>query len=237
MMRAPTTTQNSPPILLVCGASAELIQDKEANAQTRLSLLLGSIIIGSGLYGASIGLWRSPIQAFYSLIKFPLLICLTCLGTSLINWMLSNLIGAKLSFKEVARSMLLSYSLVSLILGALSPISFFLLYNTPPLGDDMNTSAYTVIKLSHVFAIAFAGIVSNTRLYKTLCAITGCKSLTVHLLIVWMLTHLLMGSQLSWNLRPFIGSPESEVEFLVPDAFEGSFFEDVYHSIITVNQE
>ena len=36
------------------------------------------ILIGAGLYGATLGLWRGPLQAFYTAIKFPLVIFLTC---------------------------------------------------------------------------------------------------------------------------------------------------------------
>src|SRR5947208_3058728 len=32
------------------------------------------ILIGAGLYGATLGLWRGPLQAFYTAIKFPLMI-------------------------------------------------------------------------------------------------------------------------------------------------------------------
>jgi len=32
------------------------------------------ILIGAGLYGATLGLWRGPMQAFYTAIKFPLVI-------------------------------------------------------------------------------------------------------------------------------------------------------------------
>src|SRR3954464_12673901 len=33
---------------------------------------IGLIIVGSGVYGASIGIWREPLQAFYTGIKLPL---------------------------------------------------------------------------------------------------------------------------------------------------------------------
>ncbi|MFL6599397.1 MAG: hypothetical protein ACJ8KF_15760, partial [Chthoniobacterales bacterium] len=32
------------------------------------------ILMGAGVYGATLGLWRGPLQAFYTAIKFPLVI-------------------------------------------------------------------------------------------------------------------------------------------------------------------
>ena len=39
--------------------------------------------------------------------------------------------------------------------------------------------------------------------------------------------NLLLGSQLSWLLRPFVGSPGLPIEFIRKEAFHGNFFEAV----------
>src|SRR6266403_1739919 len=39
-----------------------------------------AIAVGSSVYGATIGLWRAPLQSVFTAIKFPLLIFLTCIG-------------------------------------------------------------------------------------------------------------------------------------------------------------
>ena len=39
------------------------------------------ILLGTGIYGSTIGLWRAPLQSLYTAIKFPLLIFLTCAAT------------------------------------------------------------------------------------------------------------------------------------------------------------
>ena len=36
------------------------------------------IVLGGGLYGATLGLWRDGLQAAFTAIKFPLLVFLTC---------------------------------------------------------------------------------------------------------------------------------------------------------------
>ena len=48
------------------------------------------VLLGSGLYGFTVGLWRAPLQSVYTAIKFPLLIFLTCAGNALLNGMLAS---------------------------------------------------------------------------------------------------------------------------------------------------
>ena len=50
------------------------------------------------------------------------------------------------------------------------------------------------------------------------------------ILLAWLTGSLLLGSQLAWVLRPFVGSPDLPVQFLRPDPLRGNFFEAVAHS-------
>jgi hypothetical protein len=47
------------------------------------------------------------------------------------------------------------------------------------------------------------------------------------LLLAWLTVNLLLGSQLSWIARPFIGRADEAVRFLDPHALSGNFFEEV----------
>ena len=53
-------------------------------------------------------------------------------------------------------------------------------------------------------------------------------------LFAWLAGNLLLGSQLSWILRPFIGSPGLPVEFVRPTALKGNFYETVFRSVINL---
>jgi hypothetical protein len=46
----------------------------------------------------------------------------------------------------------------------------------------------------------------------------------------WLAGNLFLGAQLSWILRPFIGSPELPVEFLRAGALRGNFYENIFHA-------
>src|SRR5437588_5881907 len=125
----------------------------------RIILYVVVIFIGAGLFGASVGSWRAPLQAVYTATKLPLILLLTTLGNGLLNGMLAPLLGLNISFRQSLVAILMSFTIAAVILGAFSPLLFFLVWNTPPLFHEVNGSgpAYSVILLAQVMVIAFAG--------------------------------------------------------------------------------
>lgn len=196
----------------------------------RWILFCGLIItLGFGLYGATIGLWRAELMALYVAIKFPLLIFLTTLCNALLNWMLALMIGAGISFRQTLLSQLMGFTVASLILAALAPITLFILFNTPSLASG-DTFGHGFFMLINVGALGVAGIVANGRLYHMLRTRIGNRALARKVLTAWLAGNLLVGAQLSWNLRPFIGAPGLAVQFLRPNPFEGNFYETVFQA-------
>lgn len=94
------------------------------------------IALGCGLYGLTVGVWRAPLQAAYTGVKFPLLIFLTCAGNALLNSILAQLLGTRLSFRQTSLAILLSFATAALVLGALTPVTLFFVLNAPPLGSS-----------------------------------------------------------------------------------------------------
>lgn len=93
------------------------------------------ILAGCGLYGASVGLWRSPLQSVFTGIKIPLLIFLTCAGNALLNGILAQMIGSGLGFRQASAAILLGFTVAACLLAACCPLGFFVLWNTPPLSS------------------------------------------------------------------------------------------------------
>jgi hypothetical protein len=80
---------------------AESLQDwLRSGDAVRLGRELAVILAGSGCYGAAMGWWRSPEQALFVAIKFPLIILLTTLGNALLNAMLAPLLGLNLTLQR-----------------------------------------------------------------------------------------------------------------------------------------
>ena len=186
------------------------------------------IAIGSGLYGFTIGIWRAPLQSLFTAIKFPLFIFLTCAGNAVVNGMFAQLLGSGLSFKQTTFAVLMSFAIAAMILGAFSPITLFIWYNAPPLGSVNATAGHSVMLLTHVFVIAFAGVMANRRLLNLLKKISGQDRTAHAVLFSWLAGNLFLGAQLAWNLRPFIGHPSLTVQFLRDHPLQGNFYEAVW---------
>jgi hypothetical protein len=204
----------------------------------RFALRLAVIIIGAGLYGAAMGCWRDPQQALFVAVKFPLIILLTTLGNGLLNGMLAPLLGLNIPFRQSAAAILMSFTIAAAILGAFSPLIAFLIWNAPPMSPEALTgSTYSVIKLTHVAVIAFAGTAGNVRLFQLLTRLGGSRAVAFRVLFAWLAGNLFLGSQLSWILRPFIGSPALPVEFFRAAALHGNFYENVFRSLQQILQQ
>jgi hypothetical protein len=189
------------------------------------------ILIGAGLYGATLGLWRAPLQALYTAIKFPLVIFLACLGNGAINGMLAQILGSGLSFTQTGLAILMSFAIAATILAGLAPITLFVWFNAPPLESRNAILGHSVMLVTHVFAIAFAGVIANRRLLGLLRKMSGSDKVARAVLLSWLAGNLFLGAQLAWNLRPFIGSPRLAIQFLRDDPFRGNFYEAVWRAL------
>ena len=199
-------------------------------SNARLALCLGVIVVGAGIYGAAIGLWRSGEQALFTAIKFPLILLLTTAGNALLNGVLAPLLGLNLTLRQASIAILLSFTLAATILAAFAPLVFFLVWNVPPLTSPEVRDAYAVLQLSQVGLIAFAGIAANVRLLQLLRELAGSRAVATRILVAWLAGNLLLGTQLTWIARPFFGSPNLPVQFFRQDALKGNFFESVLYN-------
>jgi hypothetical protein len=186
--------------------------------------------LGAGLYGAAMGWWRDPQQAVYVAIKFPLIILLVTLGNTLINGMLAPLLGLDIRFRQSFSAIVMSFTVTSAILGAFSPIMAFLVWNASGI-NSAGDLVYNFILLAHVAVIGLAGVAGNARLFQLLSRLGGSRMIASRVMFAWLSGNLFLGSQLTWILRPFIGSPTLPVEFLRNNAFHGNFYEAVFHSL------
>jgi hypothetical protein len=199
----------------------------------RLWLCLAVIVVGAGLFGAAMGSWRAPLQALYTAIKLPLIILLTALGNGLLNAMLAPLLGVNVGVRQSLLAVMISFTIAAVILGAFSPLLAYLVWNTPPRSvvPGASFSSHGVVLLSQTAMIAFAGIAANVRLLQLLRELSGSTGAARKVLFAWLAGNLLLGSQLSWIFRPFVGSPNLAVEFLRADPFHGSFYEAVFNAL------
>lgn len=211
---------------------ADWLRDTSRWGRSRglLRLCVGVVVVGAGAYGAVMGAWREPLQALFTGIKLPLLVLMTTAGNALLNAMLAPLLGLNLTLRECAGAVLMTFAIAAALLGSVTPVAAFVVWNSPPLSaaTALRSVEYGFLQVGHVGCIAVAGVVGNAVLYPSLLAISGSRSIARRTLVAWLTVNLLLGSQLCWVLRPFIWDPARPVEFIGPEYFRGSFYETVF---------
>ena len=145
--------------------------------------------------------------------------------------MLAQLLGSGLSFKQTALAIFMSFAIAATILGGFAPITVFVWYNAPTLQSRNAILGHSMMLLTHVFAIALAGVTANRWLLSLLREMSGRASTARTVLFSWLAGNLFLGAQLAWNLRPFIGSPRLAVQFLRDDPLHGNFYEAVWRAL------
>ena len=224
----------------ICRADEDLVYSV-VSEKNRAALVMTSVVtvwLGSMAYGTVFGSWRGPQQAMYASVKLPLLIFSVTSAGALINAMLSQILGAKLGFRQIWICMLIGLSIASALLGAFSPVFALFLAQVP---DNIQGAAeisrtYWSLLLCMTGGIGAAGLTGFSVLFRFLRTITGSRQLAARMLAIWVAVTGFTGTQISWLLSPFICRPDFDVTFLNPQAFESNFYEQVWAALLAVIQ-
>jgi hypothetical protein len=215
-------------------ARSEAFFDRVAAGRRLTSLVawMALVVVAcSAGYGWSFGLWRSTLLAAYVAIKLPLLLVITTSLVMMLNWILAQLMGSGLRLMQVAALTYRAMSVASLALLSLVPVCalFALAWPPPQPREDL---AHNLLLLMHVFFVACAGVYGNTTLLQGMRRLCRPGTPIIRLYASWLASNVVVGCQLAWILRPFMGSPNYPVAFLREDALEGNFYEFVFVTII-----
>jgi hypothetical protein len=191
-------------------------------------------IFGFGLYGFTVGFWKSPMMGVFVAVKMPLLIALTLACNGLLNGLLGILLGSGLGFRQSLLALLRAFAISGLVLGSVAPVTFFLAVNVP--SAESAESAHSAYLLTHVLLIGIAGVVGVARLGKLLASCCDSRIIALSTLGAWIVGNAFLGAQFSWILRPFFGSQQLEVAFLRNDPMKGSFYEAVWRALARITE-
>ena len=142
--------------------------------------------------------------------------------------MVAPLLGTNISFRQSLLAVFMSFTIAAAVLGAFSPLMYFVVWNAPAFAtptDPATLTTHSFIFVTLFAAMAAAGIAGNVRLLQLLRQMSGNTAAARRTLLAWLAGNLLLGSQLTWILRPFVGAPHLPVEFLRANALEGNLFE------------
>jgi hypothetical protein len=216
------------------------------------------IIILAMVYGVCMGMFAAfgkggpgPIQVLASMVKVPLLFYLTLLVTLPSLYVFSALIGSRLSLTGVVRLLVASLGVNVAVLASLGPIvAFFSVCTTSyPFMVLFNVVVFAVAGL---FGLRF---LLQTLHRLTLNAPRPAESASVPeswseaepagpldpvrnravpeqvklVFRIWVIVYGLVGAQMGWVLRPFIGNPK--IPFTFFRARESNFFMAVLQAL------
>ena len=196
--------------------------------------LAAFVCLACALYGSVLAGWRSPRLSAYVAVKLPALFLGTTAIVAVFNWTAAVLLGAGLSFKSMVFTVFASMAIGGWILLGLVPVSlFFLLSGVPGTGTDSELQfAHNAILMTHILVLALAGVGGHMALLQGLRRVAKSPCPVTSLFLIWLLAFAFVGCQLSWILRPFVGSPFFPVAFMRPDCFDRNFYEFVFTEVI-----
>ena len=195
-----------------------------------------------GVYGAFREKNPTPMQVVASMVKVPLVFYLTLLVTLPSLYVFNALVGSRLSLPGVVRLLIASIGVNVTVLASLGPIVAFF---------SVCTTSYPFMLLLNVAAFAVAGLFGLRFLLQTLQRLTVAASqlqspaegaVAVEtprdraiadqvrtVFRVWVIVFCLVGAQMGWVLRPFVGNPN--VPFAWFRARHSNFFMAVLEAI------
>jgi hypothetical protein len=208
-----------------------------------------AVVLGA-LYGWFMG-WYSVAsvrparfeQMLYAMIKVPALFLLTLFVTFPSLYVFNALVGTRLSFMSTLRLLIAATVVTLAIAASLGPIVAFF---------TLSTTSYPFMVMLNVVMLGLSGLIGLGFLLVTLrkMAISAAADRereeeaaaaatdrpviagereqvsTANLIFqVWVVIFGLVGAQMSWLLRPFIGHPDGPIEFFRDR--QGNFFQSV----------
>jgi len=199
-----------------------------------LLTMVAFVVLVCGLYGAVLAGWRSQLLSVYVAVKLPMLFLCTISIVALFNWIIATILGSGLSIKTTIILAFASMTISCWILLGLIPVAiFFMISGVPPSGThDELQYAHNVILITHIMILGIAGVAGNITLLKGLRQVVRSQCPVSGLFMLWISAFSFVGCQMSWILRPFVGSPFYPVAFMRPDALDRNFYEFVFTEVI-----
>jgi hypothetical protein len=180
------------------------------------------------LYAVMRGGPGAGLQLVATSLKVPLLFLLTLVVTLPSLYVLSALARSRLSFLHTLRLLLAAVTVNCALLASFGPVTGFF---------TLSTESYPFMILLNVAFFACSGIVGLSFLRKTLDAVfapeTGTpasQSAASQVFRAWILIYAIVGAQMGWILRPFIGAPNAPFQWF--RARDSNFFVAVWESLL-----
>lgn len=203
------------------------------NLAGHAAALAAVMIAGAAGYGVVLGAWHGPRLALYCAIKLPLVLILTTLITIAFSWVAALLLGLALRLSQVVVLNLLALATASLLLASLIPIAWLFTHAAPP-PTTASRTAHNLLYLMHTALVGVCGAGGMRLLWTALGRVAPPRKSVVSVFLIWFATFAIVGGEVAWALRPFVGSVSAAypVVFLRKDALDGNVYEFIVTDIL-----
>jgi hypothetical protein len=182
------------------------------------------LLILTVLYGFTMGIYHSLLQAFVSAVKLPVLFTLTILICYPAFFIIQYILGSKLKLVQMTAIIQSGFVLTTAIMVSFVPIVIFFL---------LTGSNYYFLQLLHIAIFIVAGSFGTKTIIDALkysCEQKGIyPKIGVDVFRFWIIILAFVGVQLAWNLRPFLGNRNEP--FKMFRKYEGNFYTALIYSV------
>jgi len=183
------------------------------------------------IYGFVMGTYNHfPRQSISSMIKLPVVFLISLLVCLLPLYLIGILLNLRLYFRQIAGLFIMGVCATSLVAVCMAPITAFCLFTVK------STMRYNMIMMVNVIVLGIAGFVGvayvlrgSRFMAKKREQETGMPMKSRRVLWLWMLVYALVGIQLAWELRPYMG--REGLPFELKRSSTGDFYSTTVQTI------
>jgi hypothetical protein len=184
-----------------------------------LPWLLACIITCALLYGGAMGTFAGILgdrawQVLYSALKLPILLTGSFALALPSFFILNTLLGLRADFPIAMRALLSAQATLAVVLLSLAP--FTLLWYA-------SSANYQHAVLFNGAMLALSCLIGQHALRKAYRPLIASNPRHRSLLLVWLVLYIFVAIQMSWVLRPFIGTPDRPTTFFREEAWGNAY--------------
>ncbi len=176
------------------------------------------------IYGVVMGSYHSVLQSFVAGVKVIVLFLCTIVICFPSFFVIQQVLGSKMSFRQMIIIILSGFVLTSAIALSFSPIVIFF---------QITGGNYHFLQLLHVAIFLFSGFFGMRLMIEALKYACDKKNIYpqigVSVFRIWIIILAFVGIQLSWNLRPFLS--DKNEDFKLFRKYEGNFYTAITYSV------
>jgi len=187
---------------------------ESAHTARALAWLVAYLVLFGLAYGGAMGTFRGFAgqqqwqivagQSFFSAVKVPLLLVVTFLISLPPFFVLNTLLGLRRDFAQAVRSLVATQAALAIILASFFP--FTILWY-------VSVAHYQAAILFNALMFAVASFAAQWLLRGYYGPLIARDRRHRWLLRSWLAVYAFVGIQMGWVLRPFIGAPNSPLQF------------------------